>query len=211
MRRSQAQTSTPSREAVYPPESVWQFPFRSGRLCLDFVATLGSRRKLELERLRAPDDLRRWSVESGIGELPRIETHDLARALQLREAIYGLVTGDKLPPNARSIGVVNRAAALLPLIPRLDPSGHTSAWLQPAHLDQALSSIARDAIDLLSGPLSSKVKACAGADCTILFVDTSRPGTRRWCSMDVCGNQVKSASLRAKRQAGRVQPTDERG
>ncbi|MBV9007462.1 MAG: CGNR zinc finger domain-containing protein [Solirubrobacterales bacterium] len=51
--------------------------------------------------------------------------------------------------------------------------------------------------------MRARVKECAGADCTIRFLGTSRPGTRRRGSMEVCGNQVKSAVLRAKRKGAR--------
>src|SRR5690349_17566087 len=37
-----------------------------------------------------------------------------------------------------------------------------------------------------------RVRACANADCVLWFLDTSRPGTRRWCSMATCGNRDKA-------------------
>ena len=49
------------------PGDVWEFPFRSGRLCLDFAATLGSRGQLNLERLREPGDLERWLAKADLG------------------------------------------------------------------------------------------------------------------------------------------------
>jgi predicted RNA-binding Zn ribbon-like protein len=64
----------------------------------------------------------------------------------------------------------------------------------------ALASLARDAIDLLSGPLATRVRECAAEDCALLFVDASRPGRRRWCSMEGCGNRAKTTSYR-RRQA----------
>jgi len=191
-------------DAVYPPRWVWEFPFRSDRLCLDFVSTLGSRRRLELERLKAPSDLQRWACQAGIGELQRVSRAGLGRALELREAIYTLVAGEAQEQPA-AIACLNRAAMHAPLVAQLEAPGK-SKWLPTAEVDQVLSTIARDAIDLLSGPLRTRVNECVGADCTILFLDTSRPGTRRWCAMEVCGNQVKSASLRAKRKAARATP-----
>lgn len=179
-----------------------QLPFRSDRLCLDFVSTLGSRRSLELERLRVPSDLKRWVRQAEIGELQHATSSGLARALQLREAIYALLA-DKPLEHPDAVATVDRAAARPPLVPQLDTSARGLTWLPTADINQVLS-IARDAIDLLSGPMRARVKECAGPDCTILFLDTSRPGTRRWCSMEVCGNQVKSASLRARRRAART-------
>ena len=38
----------------------------------------------------------------------------------------------------------------------------------------------------------SRVRACANHDCVLWFLDTSRPGTRRWCSMAACGNRDKA-------------------
>ncbi|WP_257985183.1 CGNR zinc finger domain-containing protein [Bacillus sp. T33-2] len=37
-----------------------------------------------------------------------------------------------------------------------------------------------------------KLKACAGGECGWLFVDTSRNKSRRWCSMEDCGNRAKA-------------------
>ena len=51
-------------------------------------------------------------------------------------------------------------------------------------------------IDLLAGPQVDKVRECAEETCSILFVDASRPGKRRWCSMNRCGNKVKKAAFR---------------
>jgi len=192
------------------PSDVWEFPFRSGRLCLDFVATLGSRGQLNLERLAEPGDLERWLAQAGLGapgsanQADQANQADLAAALRLREAIYGLVLldpGRYLPGAAR---VINQMAAPAPLAPELDDAGRGSAWAPGGTVTQALSSVARDAIDLLSGPLIAQVRSCAGPDCTILFIDTSRPGNRRWCSMEACGNQAKSAGLRRQRRQARL-------
>jgi predicted RNA-binding Zn ribbon-like protein len=42
----------------------------------------------------------------------------------------------------------------------------------------------------------SHVKACEGHPCTLMFVDRTRGGARRWCSMAVCGNRAKQAAHR---------------
>ncbi len=44
----------------------------------------------------------------------------------------------------------------------------------------------------------SRVKPCEGSHCTILFLDRTRSGARRWCSMAVCGNRAKQATHRAR-------------
>ena len=98
-----------SANTAYPRSWVWEFPFRSDRLCLDFISTLGSRRSLELERLRAPSDLQRWVRQAGIGELQTASKSGLGRALELRDAVYTLVTGNaQQQPSA--IATLNHAA-----------------------------------------------------------------------------------------------------
>ena len=44
----------------------------------------------------------------------------------------------------------------------------------------------------------AQVKACAGPACTLLFVDHTRAHTRRWCSMELCGNRAKQAAHRIR-------------
>jgi predicted RNA-binding Zn ribbon-like protein len=189
--------------AAYPPAWVSEFPFRSGRLCLDFVSTLGSRGQLDIERLRAPADFKRWVREAGLGQLRKIDEIGLAAALELREAIYVLITS-KRSRHAHAVACINRAATRTPLVPQLDETGEASIWAPVDGTEQVLATIARDAIDLMSSPMRTRIRECARPDCTIVFLDASRPGSRRWCSMEACGNQLKSASLRAKRRAART-------
>ena len=59
-----------------------------------------------------------------------------------------------------------------------------------ATVGRALSSIARDAVATFSaGP--GRVRHCAAGNCALIFLDTSRPHSRRWCSMRRCGNRTK--------------------
>lgn len=40
----------------------------------------------------------------------------------------------------------------------------------------------------------SRVRRCGRDGCVLVFLDTSKNGTRRWCDMAVCGNRVKAAA-----------------
>jgi predicted RNA-binding Zn ribbon-like protein len=87
----------------------------------------------------------------------------------------------------------------LELAPELAVAGLTAAWAVPVRATQALSTMAREMIELLSGPLAERIRECASDDCPLVFVDTSRPGARRWCAMERCGNRHKLRALRARR------------
>jgi len=41
------------------------------------------------------------------------------------------------------------------------------------------------------------------ANCVLHFHDTSKKGTRRWCSMQLCGNRFKVAAYAARHQKER--------
>jgi lipoyl-dependent peroxiredoxin len=59
-----------------------------------------------------------------------------------------------------------------------------------------LAFVARDAVDLLSSAWSERIRICENPLCAGRFADLSRPGRRRWCAMNTCGNLAKKQALR---------------
>src|SRR5690606_24380823 len=60
----------------------------------------------------------------------------------------------------------------------------------------ALAPVALAAGRLLGSVHPSRVRRCASRECLLWFVDTSKGGRRRWCSMARCGNRAKAARHR---------------
>ncbi|MFD8498476.1 CGNR zinc finger domain-containing protein [Amycolatopsis sp. NPDC059657] len=177
------------------------FRFGVTRLCFTLPATLGDRGlPTPYERLEEPADLARWCVEAGLLPTPPVvDERDLEAAWALRETIQrtGVAIAGGAPPRERDVASINRAAAAVPLVPRLSADGTSSHW-SGTTVDSVLSLLARDAIDLFAGPLRGRVKICADETCLGLFVDESRPGQRRWCSMSTCGDKAKKSAYRAR-------------
>jgi predicted RNA-binding Zn ribbon-like protein len=99
-------------------------------------------------------------------------------------------------------------AAAEPMVPAVGRAERQRIWVAPITAAQVLSTVARDAIDLFTGPNAARIRQCAGPRCALVFVDTSRPGQRRWCSMERCGNMDKQRALRARRRLNpEVPPT----
>jgi predicted RNA-binding Zn ribbon-like protein len=46
-----------------------------------------------------------------------------------------------------------------------------------------------------------RIRPCANSDCVLWFLDTTRSGTRRWCSMSACGNRIKARRHYRRRHA----------
>jgi predicted RNA-binding Zn ribbon-like protein len=65
-----------------------------------------------------------------------------------------------------------------------------------------LRPIARSAAELLTSETLSRVRECGGATCTWLFLDASRNRSRRWCSMESCGNRAKARRHYRRRREG---------
>jgi predicted RNA-binding Zn ribbon-like protein len=167
-------------------------------LCLDFVATVGERWRRSFERLLGPEDFARWVVESGMLDTPpRVSERQLAAARGLREVINRLARPG-VEPERGDREELNRWAARPALAPQLTSDG-AMIWVAERPVEAMLATLARDAIDLLSGPLAGRIRECAAADCALLFVDTSRPGCRRWCSTEGCGNRARTKAYRYRR------------
>lgn len=180
--------------------------FDSGSFALDFAYTGGLPVAVAPERLHAPDDLTSWMRERFPMAVGGARSRDLFDALALRDAIarLALAAGRGTERRAADIDVVNLYAATPDIPPTLE-GGSRQAGRSVQTVGQALSTIARDAVDCFGPANEGRVRVCAG-DCGIVYLDTSRAASRRWCSMQRCGNRAKVRAHRA-RKSGKVQLT----
>jgi predicted RNA-binding Zn ribbon-like protein len=113
-------------------------------------------------------------------------------ALDLREALYriflSVIEGGQ--PLAPDLDRLNESLVAGQRQIVLDDQGFAWVWAQRPNLSRILAPIALAAAELLTSERLSQVRQCP--NCGWLFVDTSRNHSRRWCSMDFCGSQVKS-------------------
>lgn len=65
-------------------------------------------------------------------------------------------------------------------------------------LDQISYPIIRSLFDTLSSVSPDRIRKCEHEDCILHFVDVSKSGRRRWCSMEQCGNRHKAAQFYEK-------------
>ncbi|MDG4860227.1 CGNR zinc finger domain-containing protein [Streptomyces sp. T-3] len=185
------------------------FRFDPGALCLELLPTGGSERYPHFEVLNEPADLVRWAGECRLipGLELLVDQGELANAHALRAALWKLAVdrahGRAL--NSADLNVVNASAAQAPLTARIAEDG-TRTWARGATGTQLLSTVARDAVDLFTGPFAHRIRECEAHNCALVFVDTSRPGRRRWCSMERCGNRQKVRAHRARQSEAQDAP-----
>jgi predicted RNA-binding Zn ribbon-like protein len=178
------------------------FSFRAGHAALDLCATLTGRAKPSpCDLLASPRDLDRWLKAAGLARTASSAQDDLEIARKLRAAIYALAVaraaGKPAPARARSElnGLAEQPGATL----RLAEDGHLRVTGSARAM---LATLAQDAVRLLGSPQSERIRQCESPTCSRLFLDNSRGGDRRWCSMSPCGNRAKVAEFRRRKQSG---------
>ncbi|WP_329457191.1 CGNR zinc finger domain-containing protein [Streptomyces sp. NBC_01497] len=179
--------------------------FVCGNPALDFAATLRARRTVRFEMFATPDRLTAWYLESGIVDAVDVGGQaDVDRAATVREAIYQLITARRLGEeyDHEALATLNGAAGEPAAAPRLTPSGRWTKATAP----EALSTVARGAVELLSGPDVPLLKECDNPECTRVYIDRSRGMRRQWCGMESCGNKIKAAAYRARKKTTHAAP-----
>ncbi len=201
-----------------------------GRLCLDFVNTVGWRFTTRPnEWLRSYSDLVNWSLQTGVldraqaNELLRLArgteeeaASTLARARKLREALYLLLDRWRRGRSEAEgeLRLLNQELGRAPERLRLRWQKSGFVWeekLSPVCLERVIWPIAWSASELLTTGVPQRLKLCAGEGCGWFYLDESRNRSRRWCSMSDCGNREKARRHYARSKGSAGSATKSRG
>ena len=166
----------------------------AGRLALDFLNTANwtSDGNIAQERINCFADLQVWLHAAGIpnAKVPVSIEELIAFRGRLRSAFLN-------KSNSQKLGLERTYCQA-----ELD-SGTTIAKLRNQPI---LSLIAISALSILSDTREmDRVKTCPGADCGWKFIDETKNGRRKWCSMKLCGNRAKASRSYAKKTRGQTQ------
>jgi len=196
------------------------FVFIGGHACVDWVNTVIADGGEEVDLVRTFSDLARWLAEArlaspevarllaGMGGKAAAETVEAAKTFRgvLRKGLERMRSSRDVP--ATLVESVNqRLAQPLSVRSRLVRKEGRLEKQSEAVLDhpaRVLSLLAERAADFLAHVDPGLVEKCANPACILYFYDTSKNHTRRWCSMQVCGNRMKvAAHQRRGRSAGK--------
>jgi predicted RNA-binding Zn ribbon-like protein len=197
-----------------------------GRLSLDFANTVDWHASDQpVEFLTSYSDLVAWSQHVGIltahqaqrllkeaARRPEDATAVLERAVALREAIYRIFSAISRgrPPQAADLATFNAELSGALAQSRIASTAEGFAWdwagAEDA-LEQMLWPVVHDAAGLLTSEELERVGQCADDRCGWLFLDTSRNRSRRWCSMEDCGNRAKARRYYERKRAVRRRET----
>jgi predicted RNA-binding Zn ribbon-like protein len=196
--------------------SLW-----GGRLCLDFTNTVEWHAgPTPTDLLKVYGDLVAWAERAKL--LRKIDSTALLEkaradsaaakvvlmgAIALREALYrifgSIVEGRE--PAREDMEIFNLSLSRAMSKARIkNDKGDFSLDLTSDRdsLDWFINRIVWSAAETLRSGELHKLKQCADDNCGWFFWDTSRNRSRRWCSMEDCGNRAKAKRFYRKKKKG---------
>ncbi len=78
--------------------------------------------------------------------------------------------------------------------------GHL-VWTLSVDDDLAIGARALEEWDALQTPTGSRIRPCANPECQHFLIDNSKANSRKWHSMESCGNRMKSRRHYARTRA----------
>jgi predicted RNA-binding Zn ribbon-like protein len=197
--------------------SDWKdgFLFLGNHLALDFLNTRPVQNGEPMELLPDFSALLRWfqaadllssrkaaQLQQRWGQSARANrTVDAVRELRekLRKEI--LSWEDGAPIHSSTVDELNRLMAEHPMRTRMKASGKMPSielYFKPQQPEDLLAPLAHNTALLFAQVDHNRVRKCD--QCVLHFFDTSKKGTRRWCSMQLCGNRLKVAAYAARKR-----------
>jgi predicted RNA-binding Zn ribbon-like protein len=191
------------------------FLFIGNHLTLDFSNTRPLLNGEAVELVPDFNALLRWFhaaelISSRDMALLRRQWNGSARAQQTLEAMLELRTKLRKEILAwrqggavhhSTVAELNQLMANHPMLTKLSVSGPESAtklYFETRKPEDLFAPLAHSAASLFAHADRNRVRKCA--NCIGLFYDTSKKGTRRWCSMQLCGNREKVAAYAARQR-----------
>jgi predicted RNA-binding Zn ribbon-like protein len=189
-----------------------RFGWVGGELCLDFANTISEHGPPIADKLLSFAHLVRWAEQAGVVEsleadeilqraarTPEEGDQTLATAIELRETVYRLFVAlaKGQAPEQNDLSRFNEFLARWPVTIQVAgrPGGELRRVYRVGQRQDAslLAPVARSAAELLANAeLSVRIRQCCAQDCEWLFLDLSKNRSRRWCSMDDCGDRAKA-------------------
>jgi len=190
-------------------KTVAELPFVAGHVALDFVNTAEERGHPDAsDALGRVADLRLWGQRYGLITGPGVaadeDQAEFDRAIEARELLYALLLARRTGRPAAEAQVARLtelgAAAYRAGNLQSNDDGSISWRWDRSELATIRHIAVTGAIDLLQAEPSTRLKQCPGHHCGWFFLDTTKRGNRRWCSMAECGQDAKDEQRRLRRQ-----------
>jgi predicted RNA-binding Zn ribbon-like protein len=196
-----------------------KFLFVGNQLALDLLNTSLVQDGQPVELLATPTDLANWLASAGLinpvraaalaagwgtsTAVSELAASELAKLHAFREHLRSAVIDTEAgrSPSPLFVAELNSWLADYPTIRQAEI--HENALVaterfQPAAPRDAMRPLAAAALEALTHLDRTRLRKCEG--CVVHFFDISKKGSRRWCSMNLCGNRRKVAAYQGRRR-----------
>jgi len=166
-------------------------------LLSDFSALL---RWFQAAGLLSHRDMRSLQRQSGESATTR-RTLDVVRQFRdkLRQEVLACEGGADV--HRATVEELNQLMAAHPMRSKLQATGNVPSmelWFEPRQPEDLFAPLAHSAAKLFAEADRNRIRKCG--ECVLHFYDTSKNGTRRWCSMQLCGNRLKVAAYASRQR-----------
>jgi len=178
-------------------------------LLYDFVNSVDLRRYVEQgvahdpgDELATPTQLQNWLQARGLLKRGvRVSQAEHREALALRDALRIFLAAAPAERTSAA-GPLEASAARFPL--EVTASRDRVLDLRPVvgRATGGLGGVLAELVRLSDSGRLERVKTCDSDECRWVFYDRSKPGNRRWCSSDRCGNREKTRTYRERHRSG---------
>ncbi|MFE3494249.1 CGNR zinc finger domain-containing protein [Streptomyces sp. NPDC059175] len=169
-------------------------PLTGEPACLDLLNTQWLQDGEPRDLLTSTQGLDTWLASNGWDDRFTADGDTLERTLLTRDALAAAVSSPGDAAAASRVDAILEHGRIRATLDTEGP-GERAEFANPAWGPGWMA--VRTYLDLLR-TAPDRIRACAHDACTLHFFDTSRNGTRRWCSMAICGNRAKASRHYAK-------------
>jgi len=156
---------------------------------------------VEPERLQTPEDIDRFLAGQGISA-PTATGEDVAGVRTFREELRTLFDETRAEPDRAD--QLNAMLGRVPVVLSLQPETYSLGVRAPASVtlfDQVYCAGVVGLASSVSRHGFSRLRICAADPCRDAFIDTSKKGSRRFCSLK-CANRRHVATFRQRKREG---------
>lgn len=174
-------------------------PLLGEPIAMDLLNTRWIAGGVHLDLFDDPGGLARWLADNALTGRYSADAAALPPLLRVRDALAELVADPRSADATAELNAVLARGSVRRVLGEQGPG--TVVDLDDPSWGPAWAA-ADDYLDLLRAP--DRIRRCGHPDCVLYFFDTSKNGTRRWCSMAGCGNRAKAARHQARARAERT-------
>lgn len=179
-----------------------------GTMWINLANTIMMRDKQKTDMLEELDYIKQWLSENDLALEGSLSPSDL-RLLQLElfslrafciDALADLLQEGQL--SVQTYTLIAKKTADITVDVRMEQQEGRPVMIYDGHgpLDRIRYAVLSSLADTLGKHSPERIRKCEHDACILHFLDTSKSGKRRWCSMDQCGNRQKAAEFYAKKK-----------